>query len=190
MSHPHWQYFLSVEEDLLQCARFVEFDQQNFQTYSVQFARVIVAAAAEFDAVAKALCNLIEPTSRPQSINAYHPIVVGTYPKFIDYTIHVPRAKLQFQPWQTWTAKASPNWWSKGYNKIKHERDQHFSAANLGNALQAVAGLLVGIAYLYDRMYGSVPRLDLELAPKLFEPQDHPGSMQTSNLGWSCKVWK
>lgn len=191
MSYPHWQYFLSIEDDLLRCSRYVEFDSQNFGTFSVEFARVIVAAASEFDAVAKKLCKVLQPAAAPRTINAYRPIILGKYPKFVDYTIHIPRAKLKFQPWSTWSATASPDWWSKGYNMIKHQRDAHFPAANLENAIFATAALLAGIVYLYDAEYGSVPRMDLGSFPQLFEPQDHPNSgIGSGGLFWSCQVWK
>jgi len=60
MSLPHWEYFLSIETDLTQGMRYVEFAPENYATFSVEFARIIVAASAEFDAVAKALCNAID----------------------------------------------------------------------------------------------------------------------------------
>ncbi|GAA5162110.1 hypothetical protein [Viridibacterium curvum] len=190
MSLPHWQYFLSIEEDLLRCSRYVEFEKSNFSTYSVEFARIIVAASAEFDSVAKILCKAINPGANPQSINAYHPIITSKYPRFLEYTILVPSMKLEFQPWKEWTDSAGPGWWSKGYNKIKHERDKHFAAANLENALNSVAGLLTGIAYLYDATYGEIPKLNLASAPKLLEPHDNPDAPNQSAVWWSCEVWK
>lgn len=190
MSHPHWEYFLSIEADLGQCARYVEFTQANYGTYSVEFARIIVAASSEFDAVAKSLCKQINPATNPERITEYFPIITGKYPKFIEYKIHIPRFKLELQPWKTWTSTGAPDWWSKGYNKIKHERDQHFSEANLENAIHATAGLLIGIVYLYDAIYGAVPKLDISAAPKLFEPQDHPSGIQERYIWWSCQAWK
>ena len=190
MSLPHWEYFLSIEADLAQCMRYVEFTQENFATFSVEFARIIVAASAEFDAVAKGLCKTIDENAKPENIKQYQPVIVGRYPKFPQYKIHIPRIKLELQPWNTWTPEVSPDWWSKGYNKIKHQRDQHFASANLDNALNATAGLLAGIVYLYDATNGGFPDVDLAAAPKLFEPQDNPAAMHQSAITWTCKAWK
>jgi hypothetical protein len=145
MSHPHWEYFLSIEADLVHCGRYIEFSRDNYGAYSVEFARIIVAAGSEFDAVAKSLCGVIDSSTAPERITEYRPIITGKYPRFIDYKVHVPRFKLEFQPWLAWTSTAAPDWWSKGFNKIKHERDQHFREANLGNALLATTALLTGI---------------------------------------------
>ena len=190
MSYPHWEYFLSIEADLAACARYVEFNQDNLGSYSVEFARVIVASGAEFDAVAKRLCAVIAPTAKPERITEYYPIIIGKYPKFVDHIVHVARFKMELRPWKSWTQSAAPDWWSKSYNKIKHERDTHFREANLANALDATAGLLLGIVYLYDATYGEVPRIELPAAPQLFDPQDYPGPRPAVMLGWSCKVWK
>ena len=190
MSLPHWEYFLSIEADLANCMRYVEFAPENFAAFSVEFARIIVAASAEFDAVAKGLCKSINEKAKPENINEYHPIIVGRYPKFPQYKIHIPRLKVEIEPWRTWTAEASPDWWSKGYNKIKHERDQYFANANLRNAIDATAGLLAGIVYLYDTKEGAFPAVDLAAAPILFEPQDNPEGMHQATITWSCKAWK
>ena len=190
MSHPHWEYFLSIEADLAQCARYVEFNPDNLHTYSVEFARIIVAAGAEFDAVAKRLCRVIDSTKNPERINEYHPIITGKFPKFIDYRIHIPRFKLEVQPWKTWTSTAAPDWWSKSYNKIKHNRDEHFREAHLENAIHATAGLMTGIVYLYHATYGDFPTLEVSAAPKLLDPQDDPAGKAPISFGWSCKAWK
>jgi hypothetical protein len=44
----------------------------------------------------------------------------------------------------------NPNWW-RSYNDVKHERQGHFASANLGNALDAMAGLFVLVSYLCEK---------------------------------------
>ena len=43
----------------------------------------------------------------------------------------------------------NPDWWQK-HQLVKHQRDQHFAAANLGNVLHAAAGLLVFLTYWHQ----------------------------------------
>jgi hypothetical protein len=50
---PHWNYFLAIERDLETLARYVEFDPKNFTSFSIEIARLLLAAAAEVDIV----CN-------------------------------------------------------------------------------------------------------------------------------------
>jgi hypothetical protein len=173
MNLPYWDYFLSIESDLEQCGRFVEFSEQNFNTYSIQFARIIMAASSEFDNVAKALCKTISPSESALSINEYYPIIQKKYPKFFECEVHLYRYNLCFKPWEGWTAEGGPEWWSKGYNKIKHNRDDHFSQANLKNAIVSTAGLLVGIVYYYNSSYDECPAIKINLAPRLFDIETH-----------------
>lgn len=189
MSLPHWEYFLAIEEDLARCARYVEFAPSNFGTYSLEFARIIVAAASEFDVIAKRLCHLIDSSAGPTKINEYRPVIVGRYPRFLEFTVDVPRHHIELQPWSSWTEDQSPDWWSKSYNKIKHQRDEHFAAANLKNALNATAGLLIGLMYLYDAQHGEV-EVDYLSMPKLLAPRRHPGQRRGSVITEDLSVWK
>ena len=38
----HWNYFLSVEADLLELSRFIEFDKRNYKCFSVEMARLLI----------------------------------------------------------------------------------------------------------------------------------------------------
>lgn len=191
MSYPHWEYFLSIEADLASCARYVEFHDDNFSTYSVEFARVIIASGAEFDVVAKRLCARIDPAAKkPERINEYYSIITAKYPKFVDHVVHIPRFKMELKPWQSWTLDSAPHWWSRGYNKIKHERDTHFREANLENAIYSTAGLLLGIIYLYDALYDKVPKIEMSAAPKLLDPLDYPGTRPRPSSWWTARAWK
>jgi len=53
----HWNYFLALERDLEVVSRYVEFCQQNFDVYSIEFAHLLFAAASEVDVIAKLLCQ-------------------------------------------------------------------------------------------------------------------------------------
>jgi hypothetical protein len=66
-------------------------------------------------------------TKLNQFLSSHHYLKV---PLFVEFEILMSRYKLTFIPWNNWEVGSSPNWWSKGYNKIKHERDQYFHEAN------------------------------------------------------------
>lgn len=36
----HWDYYLSLENDLLNCRRYVEFHDSNTKTYSTEFLQI------------------------------------------------------------------------------------------------------------------------------------------------------
>ena len=148
-----WDYFLSIESDLIKCSRFVEFSSDNYLTHSVEFARIIMAASAEIDTVAKELCKAIDSTSTTNNINDYADKITNKYPNFTNLEISLPKYNIIAKPWDNWHNGNSPIWW-RGYNKIKHDRTSHFRLANLENSINAVGGLLLGILYYHYAING------------------------------------
>jgi len=144
----HWNYFLALESDLVRAARFIEFREENFATYSIELARLLMSAAAEVDVVAKIVCQQLSPSKRPKSIGDYAAILLGAKPSLRDVAVLIPPFGLTLKPWSSWTHTKPPVWWSAN-NKVKHQRNTHFSAANLQNALNAVAALYAITVFHY-----------------------------------------
>ncbi len=183
MSLPHWEYFLAIEKDLETCARFVEFCEDNCPTYSLEFARIILASCTEVDAVFKNLCKEIEPRKSPEKIKEYYSIIHPKYPKLIEHIINIPRFKMfDIQPWKEWTNEKSPDWWT-AYNKIKHERDKNFKEANLKNAINSSAALLSLILYYYQKIHNK-KEVILMSGPEILEPKWY-GGMEPGGIFWS-----
>lgn len=144
----HWDYFLSVERDLQIIARYVEFEEDNFDVYSIEIARLLLAACAEVDVVCKQLCRRLDNGSRAGSIEAYREGITKYLPDFGRFRAIAPRYGLQLRPWANWNTGKVPDWWT-AYNKMKHHRHSHFAHGNLKNSINAVAGLYVVTLYLY-----------------------------------------
>lgn len=176
MKIPHWEYFRSIEADLDRTTRYVEFHSDNYRTYSNEFARLIMAASSEFDTIAKQICKIIDPHSQPHNISQYYPIITGRYPKFTQFEVQIPQYDFNFKPWARWKNDRSPDWWSKGYNKIKHDRDKHYHQANMFNAILSISGLLVAILYHYDAKYNGNPEVKLGQLPRLLVPRSYEDS--------------
>jgi len=60
----HWNYLLSIENDLETVSRFVELHKDNFQCFSIEISRLLMAASAEVDVVCKQICKKLDPKSR------------------------------------------------------------------------------------------------------------------------------
>ena len=181
MSLKYWEYFLSLEDDLEKCTKFIEFDTRNYNTFSIELAKIIISASAEFENVAKDLCKLIDPTSSPKNIIDIYPILFQEFPKFCDIEITIPRYKLQFKPWDQWTSSKRPDWWANGYNKIKHSRDTSFHLANLQNAIHAMGALFSGILYFHEKLSGGI-HVDYSRAPSLFDIIEEPTGIQNGGI--------
>lgn len=148
---PHWNYLLAVERDVEKISRYVEFDPKNFECFSIELARLLLACGAEIDVVCKQICRALNQNSRAESIGKYKTEIVAAYPDVPTFEVQIPRFGLVLHPWDEWRKpKGQPLWWT-AYNKTKHQRDSEYHRANLKNTLNAVAGLFVMVLYLYRR---------------------------------------
>lgn len=171
MSPKFWEYYLTIEEDLFNCVRYVEFAEENYSTYSNEFAKIIVLASAEIDNIFRELCELISPDSNAGNIKQYHPIITNRFPDIENSYVKIRMAGIDLQPWKEWTNEKSPDWWSHGYNKIKHDRTNHFQKANLKNALKAVGALFLIILHYHDFLTDGSFEVNFNRAAKLFTPE-------------------
>jgi len=155
----HWNYFLSLEKDIEMLSRYIEFDERNFDTFSIELAHILLAASSEIDVVLKLICKLFEPSKSPKSINSYRQIITRDIKNFANDKVSITRYGLTLEPWVNWIENKNPYWW-QSYNKVKHERNYHFSEANLKNSLNAMAGLLVCIFHYYRKIFSIEHKID------------------------------
>ncbi len=147
----HWNYFLYLEDDIANLSRWIEFTKNNFDCYSIELARLLMAACSETDVVAKRLCSIIDKDSRASSIHKYREVITNSCKRITSVQVEMPRYGLTFTPWSSWNEeKVSPLWWNAN-NKVKHQRSDHFDKANLKNTLNAAAGLLILLVLYYSK---------------------------------------
>ena len=190
MSPKYWEYFKTIEADLESTGRYVDFNQLNYSAFSNEYARILMASGSEIDNVMKDLCKKIDPSKNPKNISGYCPIVTGKYSRFCEMKLTIHRFGLAVKPWVGWTQQSSPSWWKDGFNKIKHERDRHYGAANLENCISAVAALLVVIAYYYDANNGTMPLIDSRFGPLLFSIEEDSSDWEGGGVFWVPTVLK
>jgi hypothetical protein len=148
----HWNYFIALEQDTERLSRYIEFCDQNLEVYSIELAHLLFAAASEVDVVAKALCELIDPTAPRNNIEHYRLLLTPRIASILTEEVYIPRFAMILRPWDNWATGTNPLWWG-GYNNVKHHRDAHFHDANLKNALNSLGGLFVMVFYYYrERM--------------------------------------
>lgn len=144
----HWNYFLAIEKDLENLSRYIEFDETNLKTYSIELTHILFSSSSEMDVVMKQLCNLIDPDTKAENINDYRNIISKHSNEFNNEEVVIHRYGLTFRPWLNWNNDKNPDWW-RCYNNVKHERNKHYSEANLKNAINAVGALLLTVVYYY-----------------------------------------
>jgi len=171
----HWNYFLALDDDVAHMARYLEPTQANFDSYSLELARILFAAASEVDVVSKRLCEKINENSKARSIDKYREEILSHYPLISNALVTVPRFGLTLNPWEQWGENKKPLWWD-AYNNVKHHRHTHFADASLKHALNSVAGLFVLLLFYY-RNEGENAKLNP--APRFFRA-GHPFEVGTN----------
>lgn len=176
----HWGYFLALEDDLYTLARYVEFSRGNYETYSIEIARLLLSACAEVDSVLKQLVEKVVPGSPARNIIEYFDSVTAHSGKFVPFRVEIPRHGLELRPWVDWTRDQPPAWWS-AHNQVKHHRHNRFDQATLKHCLNAMAALLVAVLHLHAEEAKEGKLVGL---PKLFTvPSEMGGGQQWGALG-------
>jgi hypothetical protein len=177
--------FLLIQSDLQRLFEYVEPSDVNLATYSYRIHELLMRTCIEVGANFKAILseNIFNPRDRngiaiPEnrwSMNQYK--IVNQTHHLSSYRIHVPiweGANSVFQPFAQLGLPVGLSWYH-AYNKSKHDRRTQFKEANLGNLVDAVAGLLVLLSSQFrtedfsteatlrsvatDRYYSSTPAL-------------------------------
>lgn len=146
MTLTHWNYFLAIEQDVINLSRYLEFCTDNFSAYSIEIARIIMTSTQEIDVIMKQICKTKNNPSRSEA--GYRRFIPTIYPKLMDREIEISKCELNFKPFEKWKLNQTPEWWTAN-NKIKHERSTHFSKASLINMLNSVCALMLTNLYFY-----------------------------------------
>lgn len=168
-----WSFYLRLENNFIDTLSYVEFAEDNFETYSIEFEKQLLAIGSEVDVLCKLLCNAIDPNRNVSRINEYANILTG-YDNFTSAKVCFSKNGQEYVPFDGWTQRESPSWW-KAYNKVKHDRinEDNYKKGNLKNTFLALTGL-----YVLNRYYCKI--VSSEQAVK--EPM--PKSQLFTMVGW------
>lgn len=143
-----WNYFLVLESDFYNTTRFVEVNESNYETFSLEYTKLLLSICSEIDVICKELCKYIDSSKRPKKINEYRPIIKNKFPKLETTKVTIEKFGIEILPWKEFNEDKTPIWW-KSYNNIKHDRIINYNEANQKNVIYSIAGLLVLSLYLY-----------------------------------------
>lgn len=169
-SYHYWQHFLALEADFANTCRFVELSSKNYETFSIEFAKLLLAISSEIDVLCKLTCERIDPTAPRANIDDYRKCLLA-HTKIVSEEVLVRRYDVVLTPWGSWGTGHNPTWW-QAYNNVKHERNRFFSQANLENCLNAISGLFVLVLYCHK---AEKSKDALEPYPILLGREKEPG---------------
>lgn len=146
----HWNYFLALESDVQNLSRYVEFCDDNWQTYSIEIAHLMLSVCSEVDIVAKIICAEAGEGSC-ENMRDFRMVLDAKYSRISSMQVQMPQFGLTFTPWQNWDQNKKPNWW-QAYQDVKHNRDTEYPKANLKNLLNAISGLFVLLVIYHKKV--------------------------------------
>jgi hypothetical protein len=156
MSYSPWNYFITIESDFAKTTRYVEITPHNYGTFSIEYAKILLASSSEIDVICKIFCRNIYPAQKCENINDYRNLIMKHYPRFCDNKIALDGYKIELLPWLDWKNNKNPPWW-KSYNNVKHERNKYYHEANLENTIGSLAGLMSLLLYYYRVVENKFP---------------------------------
>lgn len=163
IEHSYWRYYVELEHELLQTRKFVDFGEENFKTYSLEFLKLYQAVCGEIDLFLKFLAKEINHEFDDKKANIqkcwfeiqnwYQASPIKKVSLCKEYNLepwlgyNVTRKHSKQNNW-IYTGTA-PDWW-KAYTDIKHQRafldddgKPNYIKANLKNVSNAFAALYV-----------------------------------------------
>ncbi len=173
----YWNYYLDLDKQMMETRKYVDFDEVNFNTYSIEFLKLYQAVCSEIDVVGKKLANEVNSNFKSEdesnNILKWWYEIQDWYSDWKKKTVSF-RQQYNLTPWEYFKVEylaningrmyyrvsqvnnfKMPTWWT-AYNKVKHNRTsidkktnaQNYIKANLLNLSNAYAAL-----YLLEKNY-------------------------------------
>jgi hypothetical protein len=179
-NYHYWQYFLSLEADLITTSRYIDFTgvndinvENNSNTFSTELLRIFLTACAECENILKIFAKQyrldiatqnnpdldneelekIKKEIKNLSIQQLRNIIreSGTYDTLFNQTISCPAYSLNFTPWTGWdTSHDPPQWWTD-HNIVKHRRaNDQESNYHLANLSNTLTSVAALMCLLFE----------------------------------------
>lgn len=146
--------YLNLENKLNKILDYVEPDERNLKTFSIELYTLLLRACTEVETNCKLILSangvsekklknikdysMLEQSSR---LSEYR-VKYQDWKEYNPDTQQVKYIEKEFRPFQCFAERNSPKWYSD-YNQVKHDRERNLHLANLENCMNAVAAVLV-----------------------------------------------
>lgn len=158
----YWTYYLMLEEKFIQTTNYVTLAEDNYSTYSNEYAALMQTIGAELDSFFKVYClydlskynKMAEQNlNKKPNIVTYCACLLDTYPDIVKQEVEIKSAGIRFCPFGKWNPSVlakeqKPLMWWKSFTNIKHNRLKKRKCANQQNTL-----FILGALYLLEMKY-------------------------------------
>lgn len=162
----YWKNYISIEKEFTQTLNYVSLAEENYDTYSSAYIKILLQLGSEIDIVAKSYCQYLDKEFKGDKMSDYRSEIIKRKTDFSTTEVKILQSRTIFsvKPWESWgivkedNTAETPNWW-KAYNKVKHDRygngcinnmeRDYYKFANLEYTLYSLAGLYQLLIYFY-----------------------------------------
>lgn len=147
----YWRYYLLLEKKFIDTLNYVELAEENFSTYSVEYAHQLLTIGSELDTFFKIYCGF--NLNDQKNIVDYTRYIMSDYPQITTQSTGIYNTEITLTPYEEWSRWDSRsrnllNWW-KAYNSVKHNRQENIKKASMGNVITSLAALnIIEMKYL------------------------------------------
>jgi len=100
----HWRYFLILESEFERVLRFIEPDEANHDTYSLELAKQLLSVASQFEVIIKLFLAERSPGHSASRMEDLREVLLQVSP-------HAPEIEITFLPTNETLAPFSPLSW-------------------------------------------------------------------------------
>ena len=145
----YWNYYLLLEKKFLDTLSYVELHEDNFDTFSNEYANQIYSIGAELDSLFKVFCHFKENDYK--TFKDYGKYIMQNYPEILTFKVKIKEKKMLLSPFNYDKNKINNSktlfWW-QAYDNLKHSRHLNKQDGNLKNTLYILSAL-----YLLEMFY-------------------------------------
>lgn len=147
-------HYSLLEQDFKETIEYVTISEDNYNTYSVSYLKLLLTIGSEIDVMIEFLASIYEPEQRNNGFGGSK-VILENEPEIKQLEIEVIDDGIIILPWE---CEDIPEWWT-AYNEIKHNRyksadrfdykRKYYQYANLKNVISALAALFSLELYAY-----------------------------------------
>lgn len=136
-------YFSFLEERLMDTQKYVAFEEENLNTFSIEFASIINDCCGVINGFLFELCQNKFPTKTKFNMSDYKDFLLEESYQISEL---IYCGKFIIQPWEKLAIyknnnkESTPLWWND-YNEIKHSGKPNFMKATLKTTISCMAGM-------------------------------------------------
>lgn len=143
-----------MEKDFQSTTEYVTIAEDNYDTYSASYLKLLLTIGSEIDVMLDFLAKLYDPATKESGFGCSK-VILKNEPDIKSLEFQLRTEGVTILPWDCATI---PEWWTV-YNEIKHNRYEqatqfdptrkYYQYANLRNVINSLAALLSLELYAY-----------------------------------------